>query len=125
VVVVTDRELDALIAEKVFSLVPCADPKGNCDGAKTKPCQCWSEPGENYGTELRTYSTEIEDAFGVVAALRAKGYDVGIDLHRAGKATVRIHAAGGYVCSESDEQGRLPRLLCVAALEALRAGVPA
>lgn len=66
------RELDALIAEKVFKLKPCSDPLGRCEGAHTNPIQCWGDGGA--GEELRPYSTYITAAWEVVEHIWKEGY---------------------------------------------------
>lgn len=58
------RELDALIAKDVFGLKPCSDPLGRCDAAHANPIQCWGTGGA--GSELRSYSERIEDAWEVL-----------------------------------------------------------
>lgn len=68
----TNREIDALVAEKVMGLRPCSDPIGRCDGAKMVPCQCWGTPDKNgivAGGKLSCYSTSIEAAWQVVEKL--------------------------------------------------------
>jgi hypothetical protein len=68
-----DREIDALIDERVFGLKPCSDPTGRCDGAKTRPVQCWGDGGA--GRETPSYSTDIAAAWTVIERLMELGCD--------------------------------------------------
>lgn len=65
------RELDALVAEKVFGLVRCtADSHRGSDGAT-----CYALPeSPMMGGELRSYSTDIAAAWEVVEKIHALGW---------------------------------------------------
>ena len=77
------REMDALVAEKVFGMVPCKDPIGRCVAAQTIPCQCWQYPDEEYGGELKQYSTDIAAAWEVFETLTAETGDYAFaQVHR-------------------------------------------
>ena len=69
---VAGRELDALIAEKVFGYVRCTHPK--CSNPF-----CYASPkSPTQGGELGLYSTSIADAWKVVEKLKADGYEVSV-----------------------------------------------
>lgn len=68
------RELDALIAEKIFGLVPCQadchkqDPERPNLGPISGPCHANPDSPEK-GRETRLYSTEIAEAWEVAEKL--------------------------------------------------------
>lgn len=65
------RELDALIAEKVFGLVKC---RGRHDEQHDGD-YCYAQPDSPMrGGELRSYSSDIADAWLVVEKLRRRGF---------------------------------------------------
>jgi hypothetical protein len=67
----SERELDVLVAEKVFGLVPCT---AKChDFGNLRPCH--AQPNSpDQGAETRRYSTRIEDACMVVEAMGKRGF---------------------------------------------------
>jgi hypothetical protein len=128
---VTDRELDALVAARVFGAVPCDDPVGRCDGAKTTPVQCWKMPGESHGSDLRAYSTDLAAAFLVVESMRNRTVKAWFVRLEDIAFDDPICPVGRWSCEfrHGDDSGRavdlsLPRAICLAALAALGVKVP-
>lgn len=90
----TNREIDALVAEHVMKLHPCSDPVAKCDAAKMTPCQCWGTPDRNgvvSGGELASYSTDIAAAWLVVERMQADGLIVIVTAgHQSNRTGVRV-----------------------------------
>jgi len=103
------RELDALVCERVFGLVRCRGEKHDASYPNTYCYAATDSPTE--GAEARCYSTEINDAWEVVAAMREK-YNCLLTLEQ-------YLAAGVNACARLVPPGgpgrRGPGALCPAA----------
>lgn len=123
----TDRELDALVAEKVFGATPCDDPRTQCEAAHMTPVQCWIMPNEPYGSELRDYTGRIEEAWTVVAKMRERGAGFTLLCWTAatmgwcGGDPIACHftTADGITHYGRAEGDSAPRAICLAALRAV------
>lgn len=136
-------ELDALVAEKVFgwpvmrSFKPgefysdaralakkhSVDRIVSFDEASNY-CHLWFPFHEHQPPSRMMYSTNAEDAWQVVEAMRAKGYEVDIDdWTELGAWAVRFRVKGGDDSFDggwrSGAGAALPLAVCLAALAAL------
>jgi hypothetical protein len=112
----SDRELDVLVAEKVFGLVPCT---AAChDFGNMRPCHAQPDSPDQ-GAETRCYSTRIEDAWMVVEAMREQGYCFYLETDQDGEAFAMF---GDDL--NGAEAPTAPRVICLAALATLPAPCP-
>ena len=106
----TDRELDALVAERVMGFHPCT--RGEQYG--------WDGDRHYNHDEFRAlhYSTDPGAAFTVLEAMRAQGYFVGVSgSEERWNASIHHKHPGATVWHDKS----MPRAVCVAALRALDA----
>ena len=128
----TDSELDALVAEKVFGetmpdTVPVGELQAHLAWVKADPQPCWfAAVDEDHAHRwfCKRFSTLMEDAWEVVEQLR-KNFVVEITTSSmpVGKVCVAVITHGyevAYVISDT-----APRAICLAALKAVGAEVPA
>lgn len=119
------RELDALIAEKVF---------GWTDLKKLHGCDVYSgfpagfTPATDHPSErwiVRKYSTTIADAWAVIEKLFQLGWDTEVqgfdDLSSSGKPYYRVRVAriDNQASAQIDFSHRAPHAICLAALKAV------
>lgn len=124
----TDRELDALIAEKVMGLKLCAsamDKPLRAMGASPAPMveyplkihgkPCGTIPGE-----LGHYSTDIYEAWRVVEKMRQEpeGWEVVVESS-IGKWRAEFYPGPEKDAGESGWVETAPRAICLAALRAV------
>ena len=114
----TDRELDAVIEEKLFGSKPCDDPAGKCPGSKTTPPVCWVKRGEEYGSHLPFYSTDIAAAWKVVEEVEGLGKRLALVREGSGDGWEADFGHG-----ESALENEPSRAICMAALRAIHAEV--
>lgn len=109
------RELDALIAKKVFGLVQ----------SETQS-HLWRDPSrfENPAMPLPNYSTSISDAWTVVEKLISKKNYV--DVYMFGpyvEVEIKLHEGNGNTIKAEDPKGlaltSAPHAICLAALKAV------
>ncbi len=124
------RELDALVCERVFGLVRCRGEKHDASYPNTYCYAATDSPTE--GAEARCYSTEINDAWEVVAAMREKynclltleQYLMNSDEYEDWGATFRHRETDTEHSSTAGlfESQTAPLAICRAALLAVGAG---
>jgi hypothetical protein len=116
----SERELDAQVAEKVMGLVPCANPCHDLkpEIAEYMPRPCHAQPDSpDKGGETRCYSTDISAAMEVVDRMRSLGVGVRIEMyhHYQGKCFIEMNVPS----SECQEWGdTLSITICKCALKA-------
>jgi hypothetical protein len=122
----TDRELDALVAEKVMGCRISDHPK------EGRVCGC-PQPGPSHSEvnpcEFRRYSTNLAAAWMVVEKMRRDGWGFTLEA-RVGpyvRAQFGSHARDGAVghIDKTDAFGNPARAICIDALQALGVEVPA
>lgn len=102
----TDRELDALVAEKVMGATLCEDGFYEWHSSKFA------------SYEAPNYATSIRGAFHVVEAMRERGHDWQMDTVNDKWAACAVSKRGNEFCSQNKS---LPRAIVIAALRALDA----
>ena len=128
----TDRELDALIAEKVMGLSPMKgkgmdggywDPvKKRTQMIKDSPLHdarkklgiAYDAPGDGF---LLNYSSDIGSAWTVVEKMRDGGWNICLATVKKGSAAV-ITKEGRFTGDEPYAES-MPRAICLAALKAV------
>lgn len=117
------RQIDALIAEKVFGLVPCTDPVRRCEAAHLTPPQCWGNGAG--GSDLATYTTSWDAAGQVVEKITSEGASITCSAYRGG-ASAAIWGPGVARWRPIKFQiaDTLPLAVALAALRSLGVEVP-
>jgi hypothetical protein len=114
------RELDALIAEKVFGFVPCTHEAHDAAG---DGWLCFALPeSPDQGGECRSYSTEIADAWLIVEKLCADGWNwesVGRESFRAHFYRLPISLPDSIAWPYGGSGETMPLAICRAAMIAL------
>lgn len=120
----TDRELDALVAEKVFGWRPWVNKRGawvveTPDGQLSEG-DAYASAGSwafFYDDELPRYCTDIADAWRVVEKMRER-WHFSIDSGLRGLTTAKFWAREGLGYGACPDE-LAPRAICLAALRAV------
>lgn len=124
----TDRELDALVAEKVKALAwyDIREAK-TIYGDQNFVALTYRDDMRGY-YEIPHYSTDLAAAFQVVEKMEQKGWGFKLDLPSSSKIEVEFYLHVAHIRDWEEGHGwqaTIPLSICHAALQALRIEVPA
>lgn len=107
------RELDALIAEKVFGITTRWRDGSNYGGDPTRYLE-YGKQTLGVGTQVPNYSTDILAAWEIVEAMKSNGFQFAIYNIPSGVFTVRFEK--DLKLYSMDSETSIPYAICLAAL---------